>query len=78
MIPKNLYQMSELEVHRLLRDLDKTEQRVIRLRFGIPSTEAKRPLTLQGVVDTLGLTLDDVRRIEIKAMEKLGWVQVLS
>lgn len=78
MIPDNLYQLSEFELSALLRDLDRIEKKVICLRFGIPAVDRGQPLTLQGVSDALGMTREQVRATEIKAMNKLGWIKILS
>jgi RNA polymerase primary sigma factor len=54
--------------HRLGR-LDDRERQVIALRFGL---DGRAPLTLREVGDRLGITREWVRKIELKAVEKMG------
>ena len=51
-----------------LRDLDRKEREVVRLRFGLGDDE---PRTLQEIGDRLHLTRERVRQIESRAKEKL-------
>lgn len=68
MIPNNL---STLTDH-FFDNLDDTERQVIKLRFGIPNGSV---LTLSEVSKHLGIDSDAVRKIELRAMSKLGWLQ---
>ena len=75
MIPTNLHELNNLEVARLLRPLEPTERRVIMLRFGLTGNP---PVTLTGASEVVGLPREEVRRIELRAMEKLGWVNFVG
>lgn len=72
MIPLNLSELSEIEIVRTLRDLDRTERAVIRLRFGLPGGYLS---TLEEVAEALGMSREGVRHIELMAMHKLGWLK---
>lgn len=71
MIPADLYQLDDQAVARLLSPLTEEEGRVIRLRFGLTRTHA--PVTLEGASQATGLTREQVRQTELRAMRKLGW-----
>lgn len=75
MIPDNLNDLSELEVAELLRTLEPDEKKILKLRFGIPNSE---PQTLEEVGETLGLTREEIRKAELAAMVKLGWINLLK
>lgn len=75
MIPEELDKLSEFEIAALFRILEPLERDILKMRFGIPNSQ---PQTLQEAGDSLGLTREDVRRTEIKAMCKLGWIQVIE
>ena len=51
-----------------LSQLDESEQRIIRLRFGIGTGY---PETLESIGNVFGVTRERVRQIEVKAMDKL-------
>jgi DNA-directed RNA polymerase sigma subunit (sigma70/sigma32) len=70
MIPENLDKLSEFEIAQLLRPLSAEEKRIIRLRFGLGGT----PTTMTGASEATGLPREEIRRIELQAMEKLGWI----
>jgi DNA-directed RNA polymerase sigma subunit (sigma70/sigma32) len=36
------------------------------------------PLTLSGASDAIGVPREEIRRIELRAMEKLGWVNLVG
>ena len=55
--------------------LEPLEREILKMRFGIPNS---KPQTLEETGDSLGLTREDVRRTEIKAMCKLGWIKVIE
>jgi RNA polymerase primary sigma factor len=57
------------EVRDLLATLTPRERKVVRFRFGL---EGARPLTLQEVGRTLGVTRERVRQIEQEALRKLA------
>ena len=59
----------EVQVGRLLHELDEREQRIIISRFGIGQTDD--PLTLNEVGDEIGVTKERVRQIEVRALAKL-------
>ena len=71
MIPTDLYQLDELSVARILSPLTEVERRVIQLRFGLLRTHA--PVTLEGTGQAVGMTREEVRQTELRAMRKLGW-----
>lgn len=75
MIPENLNNLSELEVAALLRTLEPAERNILKLRFGIPNSQ---PKTLEEVGDSLGLTREEIRKAEIQAMVKLGWINLIK
>jgi RNA polymerase primary sigma factor len=56
------------ELAAALRDLDRKEREVVRLRFGFEDDE---PRTLQEIGDRLHLSRERVRQIETRAKEKL-------
>ncbi|MEM1166622.1 MAG: RNA polymerase sigma factor RpoD/SigA [Planctomycetota bacterium] len=56
-------------VYRLLDAIDEREARVLRLRFGLDGQEA---LTLKQIGETIGLTRERVRQIEVEALRKLN------
>ncbi|MDA1007891.1 MAG: sigma-70 family RNA polymerase sigma factor [Planctomycetota bacterium] len=53
----------------LLDSIDDRDARVLRLRFGL---EGHEPLTLKQIGETVGLTRERVRQIEVSALKKLG------
>lgn len=75
MIPENIEGLSEFEIASLFRMLEPLERDILKMRFGIPNSQ---PQTLEETGDSLGLTREDVRRTEIKAMCKLGWIKVIE
>lgn len=72
MIPADLYQLNDEDVARLLSPLTEEEGRVIRLRFGL-TRRAHAPVTLEGASQVTGLSREQVRQTELRAMRKLGW-----
>jgi len=72
-IPDNLDSLSEFEITSLFRMLDPIERKILKMRFGILESD---PHTLEEVGDSLGLPREIVRKTEIKAMSKLGWIEV--
>ena len=54
---------------RRLETLEERERAVVVLRFGL---EGEAPLTLRAIGERLGLTREWVRKIETKAVRKLG------
>ena len=72
MIP-DFSKMNEIEIARLLRDLDRPERAVIRLRFGLPGGYLS---TLEEVGQTLGMSREVISHIEVQAMIKLGWLKL--
>jgi DNA-directed RNA polymerase sigma subunit (sigma70/sigma32) len=74
MIPENLNELNELEVARLLSPLTINERRIIRMRFGLGGG---MPATLGGVSEAIGIPREEVRQLELHAMEKLGWVNLV-
>ena len=59
----------ELQVGRLLHELDDREQQIIVSRFGIGRDN--EPLTLHEVGAEIGVTKERVRQIESRALAKL-------
>ena len=56
-------------LRRALQDLDKKEERVIRLRFGL---DGQDPKTLKEIGEMLNLSRERIRQIEAQALEKLN------
>lgn len=75
MIPDDLDSLSEFEIASLFRMLDPVERTILKMRFGILESE---PHTLEEVGDTLGLPGEFVKKTEIKAMSKLGWIEIVE
>jgi len=73
MIPPDIDQLSELDIARLFRDLETHEKNILKMRFGLVGEEMK---TLVEVANSIGLPVESVRKIEILAMEKLGWITI--
>ncbi len=59
----------EVQVDRLLHELDEREQRIIVSRFGIG--QSAEPLTLNEVGAEIGVTKERIRQIEARALAKL-------
>ena len=75
MIPANLHELNNMELARVFLPLDELERRVIIIRFGLANVP---PVTLAGASEVVGLPREEVRRIELRAMEKLGWVNLVG
>ena len=75
MIPKNLDDLSEIEVARLLQPLEHFERAVIRLRFGIPNGES---FTMKNIAKMLEVPVEHIRQTELNAMVKLGWIRLVA
>lgn len=75
MIPGNLSTLSEIEIARMLTDLERIERAVIRLRFGLPGGYLS---TLEEVAQALGMSREGVRHTELVAMKKLGWLSPIK
>jgi RNA polymerase primary sigma factor len=56
-------------LRRALSDLDRKEEKVIRLRFGLDGQDAK---TLKQIGEMLNLSRERIRQIEAQALEKLN------
>ena len=56
-------------LRRRLEELDERERAVVVLRFGL---EGEAPLTLREVGERVGLTRESVRKLEARAIRKLG------
>ncbi|QCB98582.1 sigma-70 family RNA polymerase sigma factor [Arthrobacter sp. PAMC25564] len=61
-------QQLKAQAHAVLDTLEEREAEVIALRFGITGGEGK---SLDAVAKALGMSREGIRRIEVKAMEKL-------
>jgi RNA polymerase primary sigma factor len=57
------------QVMKLLREMDKREATVLRLRFGL---DGEKPKTLKEIGEYLGLTRERARQIESEALNKLA------
>jgi len=57
-------------VNEVISSLGEREAEIIRMRFGIGSTNS-RPLTLEEVGEALGVTRERIRQIEAKTLMKL-------
>jgi RNA polymerase primary sigma factor len=73
MIPPDIEQLSELEIARLFRNLETHEKNILKMRFGLVGEQKK---TLTEVATNLGLPVESVRKIELQAMEQLGWITI--
>ncbi len=56
------------QIHGWLNMLNETEREIIRQRFGIDGSD---PQTLEAIGETLGVTRERIRQIEVKSLEKL-------
>ena len=56
------------QIHNLLSKMERREEMVLRLRFGLDDEE---PMTLMEIGDRLGLTRERIRQIEKDALGKL-------
>lgn len=75
MIPSNIWNLSEIELKAAFRELTTLESKVLKMRFGLNEFE---PKTLQEVGSELGVSPDIVRQTELKAMCKLGWINIIK
>lgn len=75
MIPENLNNLSEFEIAALFRILDPLERNIMKMRFGVPSGE---PKTLTEVSEAFDIEPKVVQNIEIDAMTKLGWIEIVG
>lgn len=75
MIPENLNSMSEFEIAQLFRKLDPLERNILKLRFGLPNS---KPKTIEEVSDQVGIAPLMVQGIEIDALTKLGWIELVK
>ncbi len=55
-------------LHEALHELDKNEEKVLRMRFGL---DEESPRTLKQIGDKMGLSRERIRQIEAKALSKL-------
>ncbi|GAC1524174.1 MAG: RNA polymerase sigma factor RpoD [Thermoleophilaceae bacterium] len=62
-------ELEERSIRRALERLDENARRVIELRFGIGGAE---PLTLREVAKQMGLSAEGVRKLERRALRRLG------
>ena len=60
--------MRREQIEHVLASLDRREQRVLRLRFGLDDGHAR---TLEEVGREFGLTRERIRQIEVQALRKL-------
>jgi RNA polymerase primary sigma factor len=58
----------QLDVDKMIRDLDEREAKIIRLRFGL---EGETPLTLEEVGEIFGITRERVRQLQNMALSKM-------
>lgn len=58
----------QLDIDKMIRDLDEREAKIIRLRFGL---EGETPLTLEEVGDLFGITRERVRQLQNMALSKM-------
>lgn len=75
MIPENLNSLSEFEIAALFRMLDPLERNIMKMRFGVPNGN---PKTLAEVSEELDIERRVVQNIEIDAMTKLGWIEIVG
>ena len=64
--------MQEKDITKLINNLDKREQEIIRRRFGINREE---PKTLEQIGKSMGFSKERIRQIENNALQKLRKVQ---
>ncbi len=62
--------LSEQKLHQAVAALPDLERRVVALRYGLDGEDG--PHTLREVAQRLGLTLQQVRQIEVQALERLA------
>ncbi|HEX8065068.1 MAG TPA: sigma-70 family RNA polymerase sigma factor [Thermoleophilaceae bacterium] len=62
-------ELEEKSIHHALARLDENARRVIEMRFGLGGEE---PLTLREVAKRMGLSPEGVRKLERRALRKLG------
>lgn len=74
MIPTNLGSMSDSELNELFSQVTEREAEILRMRFGLNG----EPMNLAYVADVLNTTREDIRRTELQAMVKLGWIAVIE
>lgn len=58
----------QLDIDKMIRDLDEREAKIIRLRFGL---EGETPLTLEEVGEIFGITRERVRQLQNMALSKM-------
>ena len=76
--PEEVVQISlrEEEVRRAVSELPDPEQKIVKLRYGLDGHPD--PKSVEEVVRTLGMSREDVRRIERDALSRLGRVRELQ
>ncbi len=67
-------ELEEASIRRALERLDDNARKVIEMRFGIGGAE---PLTLREVAQRMGLSAEGVRKLERRALRRLGEEQEL-
>jgi len=76
--PDEVVQISlrEEEVRRAVSELPDPEQKIVKLRYGLDGSPD--PKSVEEVVRTLGMSREDVRRLERDALARLGHVRELQ
>jgi DNA-directed RNA polymerase sigma subunit (sigma70/sigma32) len=75
MIPENIESLSEFELAAMLRELNPIQKDILKRRLGLAGYEKQ---TLQEVATDIGMDVDYVRLMEVKAMVDLGWVNLVK
>ncbi len=65
---RTISQFLKQHLNEALHELDKNEERVLRMRFGL---DEESPCTLKQIGDKMGLSRERIRQIEAKALTKL-------
>ena len=76
--PDEVVQISlrEEEVRRAVSELPDPEQKIVKLRYGLDGSPD--PKSVEEIVRTLGISREDVRRLERDALARLGRVRELQ